>query len=715
MRSLGLLMAGAIPLLLPSSPLAFDACMDYSRTARRVASLELPGRPETMALDGDFVYVADHLRRVHILDVSRPASPSVAGSFATAWGVSGMDASGGILCLAARDLLVYDVSDPRAPDLLATLPLPGDVGKVVLAGSLAYVTASGLRIVDLADPASPQQLGSAPLPSDARSLAVEGDHVYVVDDAWDPYELNGLRILDVSDPAAPFLLSELELSPENYDVAVSGGYVFVVTYADMKVVDARDPLAPVVVASLDRGHPQAVTLAGKLALVSVSEGLAFVDVSDPSSPMILGMIESDGGLAAVAPAEGFVYTAAGTEFGVIRTPARLFAPLVGAVELPGEPLDVTVAGGHAFVPSYGEGLMVIDVTSPGEPWIAGTAGAADIGPDVAVSGSLVLVAGVSAGLQVIDVSDPQGPTVVGQVNTPGEGLGVAVSGSLAFVADGPGLQAIDISPVESAHILQNVLPGRQVTCVAATPDLVVAAGHMACWAVDPISLEVVGELATSGTVWDVGLSGDFAYLADETAGLVLVDLAEPAAPVAVGTLALPGLARDVTVHGRTAYVGQWFGGVVVADITRPALPRLLGDSDAPLTASGVSVDGGLLYVSDSSRGLLVLPSQCQLPFGKPEALAGGSDAGRDPIAAARVGPNPVRRGAPVEIETPAIQGFALEIFDVTGRRVRRMSVPYGRVTWDGRDESGREVASGVYFVRTAVSTGGAIARLVVLP
>ena len=43
-----------------------------------------------------------------------------------------------------------------------------------------------------------------------------------------------------------------------------------------------------------------------------------------------------------------------------------------------------------------------------------------------------------------------------------------------------------------------------------------------------------------------------------------------------------------------------------------------------------------------------------------------------------------------------------DIFDVTGRRVRSLPTAGGASTyWDGRDEAGTQLSSGVYFIRAA--------------
>ena len=58
--------------------------------------------------------------------------------------------------------------------------------------------------------------------------------------------------------------------------------------------------------------------------------------------------------------------------------------------------------------------------------------------------------------------------------------------------------------------------------------------------------------------------------------------------------------------------------------------------------------------------------------------------------------------------------LGLEVFDVVGRRVRtigaaRVPAGVGSAEWDGRDEMGRLVGSGIYFIRLVVE-GRPLAR-----
>jgi hypothetical protein len=81
------------------------------------------------------------------------------------------------------------------------------------------------------------------------------------------------------------------------------------------------------------------------------------------------------------------------------------------------------------------------------------------------------------------------------------------------------------------------------------------------------------------------------------------------------------------------------------------------------------------------------------------------------LALAPALPNPTTAGAVLRFVLPAgrRRGVRLELYDVHGRLVRRLvDAPLAggmhRLGWDGRDQEGRRLAAGVYFVRLA-STG----------
>jgi flagellar hook assembly protein FlgD len=73
-------------------------------------------------------------------------------------------------------------------------------------------------------------------------------------------------------------------------------------------------------------------------------------------------------------------------------------------------------------------------------------------------------------------------------------------------------------------------------------------------------------------------------------------------------------------------------------------------------------------------------------------------------------PNPFREGTNIGFSLAKPSAVTLEIYDLAGRKVRSLESGDLRagdhlIRWDGRNEAGRRVASGVYFARLQSSFG----------
>jgi hypothetical protein len=82
------------------------------------------------------------------------------------------------------------------------------------------------------------------------------------------------------------------------------------------------------------------------------------------------------------------------------------------------------------------------------------------------------------------------------------------------------------------------------------------------------------------------------------------------------------------------------------------------------------------------------------------------------VASFRFAPNPMRSSA--RIESPG--GERVAVYDTRGRLVRTVLGPHSgpvRATWNGTDDHGRLLASGVYFVRQESAAGAVVRRFVI--
>jgi hypothetical protein len=86
--------------------------------------------------------------------------------------------------------------------------------------------------------------------------------------------------------------------------------------------------------------------------------------------------------------------------------------------------------------------------------------------------------------------------------------------------------------------------------------------------------------------------------------------------------------------------------------------------------------------------------------GPATGVAAGS---ADSIPGLSARPSTFRESTRFELAEPVARNESLRVYDVQGRLVRRLTVPAGTrgVTWNGRDDAGERVGSGVYFAHLA--------------
>ncbi|HEU4366487.1 MAG TPA: FlgD immunoglobulin-like domain containing protein, partial [Candidatus Krumholzibacteria bacterium] len=119
---------------------------------------------------------------------------------------------------------------------------------------------------------------------------------------------------------------------------------------------------------------------------------------------------------------------------------------------------------------------------------------------------------------------------------------------------------------------------------------------------DPSSPMLTGNLFTAWSA-DVWVSGDYAFAAGLAFGLRVIDVSNPAAPVEVAVHDTPGVARDVVVSGDLAYVADETS-LRVINVNNPTAPSLLGSYS--VTAYEVAVAGDHAFVAAGFSGLQVI-------------------------------------------------------------------------------------------------------------
>ena len=123
---------------------------------------------------------------------------------------------------------------------------------------------------------------------------------------------------------------------------------------------------------------------------------------------------------------------------------------------------------------------------------------------------------------------------------------------------------------------------------------------------DEREIREVGYYDTPGQAHDVAVSGNYALVADDNAGLRIIDISNPAQPREFGYYNMPDCAYGVAAFGSYALVADYHSGLRIIDISNPAQPRETGYYDTPDNALAVVVYNNYALVADEHSGLRII-------------------------------------------------------------------------------------------------------------
>ena len=104
----------------------------------------------------------------------------------------------------------------------------------------------------------------------------------------------------------------------------------------------------------------------------------------------------------------------------------------------------------------------------------------------------------------------------------------------------------------------------------------------------------------------VSISGRYACVADDEAGLRVIDVRDPCAPFEVGFLDTPGFAGMVVGCGESTYLADGSAGLRVIDAGTPESPAEVGSHLPPIRVPVTEKCGGLFSVDQTPDGVEIV-------------------------------------------------------------------------------------------------------------
>lgn len=413
----------------------------------------------------------------------------------------------------------------------------------------------GVKIIDVSNPGNLFVAGelSVGLPGDeifGSGIACLANYVYLADVFY------GLRVIDVTDPANPFQVSAFEQVNVNSDGEIfSGGhenlaveeinhliYVFVLDkYRGMRVFEITGDRITLVTNYPENTTPTSLYSTKPVTDIVIIEKKHAV-ISDYENGLV------------------FVDLFSNTE-----TPDSIMISTLVNLATPGSSAGLSASGDSLYVADGHGGMQVVDITDIANPVITGnfaTSGAHNVISD----SQAAFVSDSHKGLQRIDCAVKTAPAATHFYDTPSDTDAVFVEEGLVYGVDddesGEGLRIIRYSETDQ--------------------------------------YEMTGFCITPGTASAVYVFKSFAYVADGSSGMTVIDVGDPASPefkTSVNAENAMENAVDVYVAAGFAYLADENNGIFVFDVSDPGNPTFAGSYNPGKDFHSIRVMDGDAYAA----------------------------------------------------------------------------------------------------------------------
>lgn len=494
---------------------------------------------EGIATSGTYAYVAAGSAGFKVYNIATPATPSLVASIDSLAYCESVVISGQYAYVAAGTRShIVDITNPAAPVYVGKIAAYGGYHQYMnVRSGYAYVCNydAGLAVVNITNPSNPVNVMAVPSGHRTAGIIFDGNYAYVaVGDT-------GMVIYNVSNPASPVFTAKIKTTGRaafvSYGaVSINGvptGHIFVsnrLPAPGISAINVASPTTPVTSSFLAAfAAPTGIAYFpyysnGKVYVAYGTAGLRILDVTSPSSPLLLSTFALSGEARGVAVKGNFAYVI-GRDAGVHIVDVSNAANPVLLKTIPtSRSRGIAINGNYAYVATRDSGLIVWNVTDPANPIKKAAVKGIDV-ENVASAGNVVGTSFYSS-IRFYDITNPESPVAKGSTPTFKTGNeGFSIVGNYAYVPDGDSLKIFNISNLN-------------------TPIL-------------------ISKIKTGGYGYITSVVGNYCYVASEGTGVRAINISNPAVPVEAGYYDDVPQSRGVTANGKYIYVAEKTDGLTI--------------------------------------------------------------------------------------------------------------------------------------------------------
>ncbi len=712
----------AIFLTISTTTLHADPCVDYEASPRLLGSAFSPeANFSGVAVDWPLLFVASYSGPIRVINAREPDNMVVHN-------ISGVRGTGiwkqGNLGFTRRFIpgggesdyraVALNLSNPLAPAVLDSVDFNSYFFDIQFHGNLALVAADfdGLVVLDISDP---DNILTVSTWNEERvySIQIKNNLAYVG-------TYKGLFIFDLTNPEQ--LVLQGGIPGNRMIVHLDGDNMVTINGTVCDYFDISNPLHPVPTHSINGFYPDGKTCFqnGVLANARLSSRVDLYFPSETETHIKTGLVGQIGFLwGAMALTNDRIIRVTGEFVDVYDLNNGNLVQPISSLQEPLRLTDAQYKDGFALMATWEQGLKVLDLDD-----FSFLGSSSPQKEDFTMEGvrmmdDLALGYGLEA-IWLYDATNPENLTEINYLTDFGWGIkDMEIQGTTAWLLthDGTQVKAMDFSDPLDPQLLHSVDFGQLVHDISIDGNTIFAVGSESSLLVLPVPESGPGMLMEA----DLEANGYSIFVDNGLAAVThsywghnsvsLLDITNPTEPELLSRIPLRGC-RQSTLKGDLLYL-QTTLGLHIYDIRDPANPAGVGTFWKANENHFVLPNGQALLWDGYNSSLALVPAPCGFtdPIQTVNLKAGSG--------LLKIGPNPFNPRTTIGFVLPRSGHCQLVLHDLHGRIVRSLfegtrSGGPQQFLWNGFDDEGRAVPSGVYFARLVFDGGSEVRKMTLI-
>jgi len=275
------------------------------------------GRPNDIAIQGNYAYVATGRPGLTILDLSNPTSPQRVGVLDFGKKSYSIAVKDSFAYIGADGFWTIDISNKQAPETTSFYPSVvfyknfRTISEIIISDQRAYTLDTAITIYDLSNSSEPTELIKYIVPNPSFYITIHDSLLFVVS------EDAGVMVLIVLNVADPLNIFETYRSAfPARGILIKDTIAYVADDYGLTVLNIPKPGFPIISSLATPGSRSIVDMAhfGKYLYMSYGT-MVIVDISDPLSPKVVGR---GGGNGRIEAFDKYIYLCGDVFLTIIR-------------------------------------------------------------------------------------------------------------------------------------------------------------------------------------------------------------------------------------------------------------------------------------------------------------------------------------------------------------------------------------------------------------